>query len=363
MAEAGSQDYTDGLNVPGELNAQKFEDVEGNKAIDGNEEQTSSELLDTGHSQDSLGPRQRILTEKGKEERLNWLKQQRVNALRAVSRKRTEVSEFMVDINNLYLVKNELINLNDLIEQYKDAFHAYHEELTDGGDKDREHARHDEKIKDIMAYLHPVYAWVSQAEGRLADQLERASSKGSKASKASSQLSARDRERVRLAELKAERSMLKQKQALRAAEEDLELQLEIVKAEAREKALNEIDREQEVPPPSCSSGPPSVVASFSPIVVSSVPTSLPNVLAFSPKALDSTAHNPAFAETQEKSTLQGTRNTGATDAATESPYLIQRSQSSSLAHLRTEFHLHRLVMVQKPRSKSVMESLRFSHLS
>jgi len=70
MAEAGSQDYTDGLNVPGELNAQKFEDVEGNKAIDGNEEQTSSELLDTGHSQDSLGPRQRILTEKGKEERL-----------------------------------------------------------------------------------------------------------------------------------------------------------------------------------------------------------------------------------------------------------------------------------------------------
>ena len=288
------------------------------KAIDGNEEQTSSELLDTGHSQDSLGPRQRILTEKGKEERLNWLKQQRVNALRAVSRKRTEVSEFMVDINNLHLVKNELINLNDLIEQYKDAFHAYHEELTDGGDKDREHARHDEKIKDIMAYLHPVYAWVSQAEGRLADQLERASSKGSKASKASSRLSARDRERVRLAELKAERSMLKQKQALRAAEEDLELQLEIVKAEAREKALNEIDREQEVPPPSCSSGPPSVVASFSPIVVSSVPTSLPNVLAFSPKALDSTAHNPAFAETQEKSTLQGTRNTGATDAATES---------------------------------------------
>jgi len=58
MAEASSQDYMDGLNVP------EFEDVEGNKAIDRNEEQPSSELLDTGHSQDSFGPRQRILTEK-----------------------------------------------------------------------------------------------------------------------------------------------------------------------------------------------------------------------------------------------------------------------------------------------------------
>ena len=99
---------------------------------------------------------------------------------------------------------------------------------------------------------------------QLTDQLERASSKGSRqSSKASSRLSARDRERVRLAELKAERSMLKQKQALRAAEEDLELELEIVKAEVREKALDEIDKEQ-VLPLSCGSGPPSVVASFFP---------------------------------------------------------------------------------------------------
>lgn len=246
--------------------------------------------MDTGQAQDSLGPRQRIPTEKGKEERLNWLRRQRISALRAVSRKRTEVSELMVDINNLHLVKNELINLNDLIDQFKDAFHVYHSELTDEGDRDREYSHHDDKINDIMAYLRPVYAWVSQAEGRLADQLERTSSKGSKSSsKASSRLSARDRERVRLAELKAERSMLKQKQALRAAEEDLELQLEIVKAEAREKALNEMDREQEVNPLSCGSGPPSAVASFSPIMVSSVPAPLPNNLTFSPRALDPVA--------------------------------------------------------------------------
>ena len=91
-----------------------------------------------------------------------------------------------------------------------------------------------------MAYLHPVYAWISQAESHLTDQLERATSKGSRwSSRASSHLSAREKERVHVAELKAERSLLKQKKALRAAEEDLELELQIVKAEARRKVLED----------------------------------------------------------------------------------------------------------------------------
>ena len=207
---------------------------------------------------------------KGLEEQINWLKQQRINALRAVSRKRTEVSDLMVNSNNLHLVKNELANLNDLIEHYEETFHAYYKELTDDKTKEREYAYYDEKIKGIMVYLHPVYAWISQAESHLTDQLERASSKGSRrSSKTSSRLSARERERVRLAELKAERSMLKQKQALRAAEEDLELELEIVKAEARGKALEELDREHNHPLPGETS-PPSAVASFSLIVIPSV---------------------------------------------------------------------------------------------
>ena len=119
-----------------------------------------------------------------------------------------------------------------------------------------------------MAYLHPLHAWISQAESHLTDQLERASSKGSRrSSKRSSRLSARERERVRLAELKAERSMLKQKQALRAAEEDLKLELEIVKAEARGKALEELDREHNPPPPPppplpCGSSPLSALHPF-----------------------------------------------------------------------------------------------------
>lgn len=160
MADSSPQDHTDGLNVPGDFNVQESEHVERNGAANEADERASNELLDTGQAQDSLGPRQRIPTEKGKEERLNWLRRQRISALWAVSRKRTEVSELMVDINNLHLVKNELINLNDLIDQFKDAFHVYHSELTDEGDRDREYTHHDDKINDIIAYLCPVYTFV-----------------------------------------------------------------------------------------------------------------------------------------------------------------------------------------------------------
>ena len=311
MAESSHQELADNFNVPGESNVLQFEEKNGESE---SVEKTSSDVKDATQPWDSLGPRQRNPSEKGLEERINWLKQQRINALRAVSRKRTEVSDLMVNSNNLHLVKNELANLNDLIEHYKETFHAYYKELTDDEIKDREYAHYDEKIKGIMAYLHPVYAWISQAESHLTDQLERASSEGSRrSSKTSSRLSARERERVRLAELKAERSMLKQKQALRAAEEDLELELEIVKAEARGKALEELDREHNSPLP-CGSSPPSAVASFSPIVIPSVAASLPNEVTLKPEVFVPTTQIPVTTETQAKSVLQGPRISAATDS-------------------------------------------------
>ncbi len=93
-------------------------------------------------------------------------------------------------------------------------------------------------------------SWITKAEHNLSDRLE-SSSKGSgrtrashhtntsKTSSRSSKLSARKQEQVKLAELLVERSMLKKKQALKNAEEDLKLEMEIIKTEAREKALAE----------------------------------------------------------------------------------------------------------------------------
>ena len=133
MEESSHQEFADGFNVPGEPIVQQFEKKDGESE---SEEKTSSDVKDASQPWDSLGSRQRNPTEKGLEEQINWLKQQHVNALRAVSRKRTEVSDLMVNSNNLHLVKNELANLNDLIEHYKETFHAYYKELTDDETKD-----------------------------------------------------------------------------------------------------------------------------------------------------------------------------------------------------------------------------------
>ena len=285
MAETSSQDHTDDFNVPGIL--EDFEEENTDRKM---EEPFLSQSSNTGELPDSLGPRRRNLTEKGQEEKRNRLKRQYANALRSVSRKRTEISQLMVDVNNLHLVKDETMILNDLIEQYREAFSAYYEELTQEKDKDHEHAHYKDKVEDMMAYLHPLHAWISQAEARLIDQLDGRSSKGSeRSSKASSRLSARDRERVRLAELKAERLMLKRKQALRAAGEELELEMEIAKTEAREKTLSEIDKEHEAPPPPLGSSPPSVAASFTPIVLKSAAKSSPDNVTVSRNPLGSSA--------------------------------------------------------------------------
>ena len=285
MAETSSQDHTDDFNVPGIL--EDFEEENTDRKM---EEPFLSQSSNTGELPDSLGPRRRNLTEKGQEEKRNRLKRQYANAFRSVSRKRTEITQLMVDVNNLHLVKDETMILKDLIEQYREAFSAYYEELTQEKDKDHEHAHYKDKVEDMMAYLHPLHAWISQAEARLIDQLDGRSSKGSeRSSKASSRLSARDRERVRLAELKAERSMLKRKQALRAAGEELELEMEIAKTEAREKTLSEIDKEHEAPPPPLGSSPPSVAASFTPIVLKSAAKSSPDNVTVSRNPLGSSA--------------------------------------------------------------------------
>ena len=167
--------------------------------------------------QDNLGPRHRKLTEKGKEEKINRLKREETAALKAVTRKRTELSVLMIDANNLHLVKTGITALNDLFKEYLHACDLHLSELTPSEEMDEEQKHHNAKQRDILSYLNEVAAWITHSEQELSENLETQSTK-SQSSKASSRMSARDKERVKLAELHAEKSMLKQKQALQAAE-------------------------------------------------------------------------------------------------------------------------------------------------
>ena len=169
----------------------------------------------------------------------------------------------MIDANNLHLVKTGITALNDLFKEYLHACDLHLSELTPSEEMDEEQKHHNAKQRDILSYLNEVAAWITHSEQKLSENLETQSTK-SQSSKARSRMSARDKERVKLAELRAEKSMLKQKQALQAAEEDLKLELEIVKAEAREKALAQMSQEQETSPQYLGSGSQSI-ASFSPL--------------------------------------------------------------------------------------------------
>ena len=138
--------------------------------------------------------------------------------------------------------------------------------------------------------------------------------------------------------------------------------------------MDEIDKEQ-VPLLSSGTAPPSVVASFSPIVVPSVPASSPDVVALNPKIIASTVHTPAAVATQATSNLQGPRATPATVSAfktsppnsnaavfisaafkngtTSTPYNVHGPKNSEeIGHEISEIQSPQLV---EPNFKSVIE--------
>ena len=218
----------------------------------------------------------------------------------------------MTDANNLHLVKIEISTLRNLLEDYINACDSHLSEIPPGEDRDTAQVHHSAKQKDILQHLHEVAAWITQTERNLFENLETHSTI-TQSSKASSRMSARDKERVKLAELRAERSMLKQKQALRAAEENLSLGIEIAKAEAREKALRQMSEEQEKLSQRPASSLPSSVASFSdlpkpsnhPIVTS--PSALPsNGVVVNHKVPVITTTAPVATKTQVTTALTGT---------------------------------------------------------
>jgi hypothetical protein len=200
----------------------------------------------------------RHLTEKGKEERGQRLKNMKISALSAVSRKRNRITELMRDGTNLHLVKTELSELDDLFRQFRQAHLEYYQELTCKDEEETEHERFASKETSSLEFRQQVMQWITIAERRITDEIDSASrcSRRSSSSRphskasSSSTVSARTRERIQLAEMLAEKSMLKERQELRAAEQklraieqELTLDTEIAKSRARERtyAMMEVE--------------------------------------------------------------------------------------------------------------------------
>ena len=212
----------------------------------------SNEDVDIHSELSAPSVRSRTLTVKGQEERIRHLNTEQVTALKAVSRKRTEMTRMMCDENNLHFVKNELIALDRLCQQFQEAYNRHYEALSSPEDKEQAALHFGLKESDIFQYRKQVVDWINLCEERLSDQLDRISearssqrthlSRKSRSSARTS--SARAQERAKVAELLAEKSMLKKKLELQVAEKEFELDLKIAKAQARERALSEIEEEE-----------------------------------------------------------------------------------------------------------------------
>lgn len=190
-------------------------------------------------NEDIPGTHERRLTEKGRDEKIRRLKNYHTAKLSAVSKQRNTITGLMECENNLHLVKSGLDVLNTLFREYQEAYDLHYRELVSEEDRDKELDRYENKERSLLEFRKEVAEWISVAEHRLARELDLLSeaksssykashaSTRSRKSTASSASSARAKEKLRLAELQAERKMLERKQALRAADEALTLETEI----------------------------------------------------------------------------------------------------------------------------------------
>ena len=173
--------------------------------------------------------------------------------MKAVSRKRTEMSRLMSDENNLHFVKNELIALDRLCQQFQEAYNRHLEVLSSPEDKEQAALHFGLKENDILEYRKQVVDWINLCEDRLSDQLDGISEARSSHLSRKSRLSARTslarvQERTKVTELLVEKSMLKKKLELQVGEKEFELDLKIAKVQARERALREIEEEEKRKP-------------------------------------------------------------------------------------------------------------------
>ena len=197
-----------------------------------NDEERSETVTKSAQNLDE-GTRSQKLTEKGNKEKIKCLKQKRTTALLAVTRKRTDITKLMTDTNNLDVVKTELTKLDILCEQFEYTQNLYLEESDLPEDKERASRHYADEENDIFENRKQVANWIMSCEEQIGNHFDGLSdtskrsckSRLSRTSQSSISLqSARLKEKGKVAELMAERSMLQEKLKLQLAEEQLQLQ-------------------------------------------------------------------------------------------------------------------------------------------
>ena len=141
-------------------------------------------------------------------------KNKQTAALSAVTKKRNEIVKLMCNIDNLHLVKTAHEQITDLYANYQQCYIAHYDLLGEESEQDEESKRYSSKEISFLEFCSHVTAWVDRAERSISDELSVSNRTSLKSSKKSSATSALAREMARLAELRVEKNMFAERQAL-----------------------------------------------------------------------------------------------------------------------------------------------------
>ena len=208
------------------------------------------------------GARKKIPTDKGKQYEIQRLKDRRTVALRHVTRQINKMKPLLSDFNNFEFVSVEMEGLNNLLAELQVAQDNFLEVLENDSDIASANSWYEVHDGDVFKFKQSVYEYMSKAKELQSAELNSAASNQSHRSKKSnhsgrsnlSSLSSKSKlikAKTRVAALEVEAAFLKEKQALKMAEEQLELKKSLAKAKEEERIYEQMNNEELVSIPTC----------------------------------------------------------------------------------------------------------------
>ena len=190
-----------------------------------------------------LGARRKTRTDKGKQHELQRLKERRTVALRHVTRQINKMKPLLLDLSNYEFVSVEMEGLNNMLVDLQAAHDNYVDSLENESDSEIANRWYEEHDADVFKFKQSVCNYLSQAKGQLAELNSVVSNRTHRSRKSNhsrcSNVSTSSKSKLieaktRVATLEVEAAFLKEKQAIKMAEEELELKKSIAKAKREE---------------------------------------------------------------------------------------------------------------------------------
>ena len=192
-----------------------------------------------------LGARRTIPTDKGGQYELQRLKDRRTVALRHVTRQINKMKPLLVDFNNYEFVSVEMEGLNSFLVELQVAQDNYLEALDNKSDIASANSWYEVHDEDVFKFKQYVCEYLSKAKvhrsaelGSVVSNRSHRSGKSNHSIRSSSSSTSSKSKLIeaetRAAALEVEAAFLKEKRALKMAEEQLELKKSLAKAKEEE---------------------------------------------------------------------------------------------------------------------------------